>query len=161
MSENEFKDLVEFAKPYAARCGNIAGFARACAAEVERSGEPAFYMTTRKNPMEPGRFPIALEMWGYEESTGQNLLVATLDLDRPEYKDNPHGFMGNHLVVALIELSRSTLQSMIHDGVQVFTSQSTWSALTRGSGYAELKMQRALHRVIPETPAPARRASRL
>lgn len=144
-----FQELMEFAKPYALLCGDLATFAQACANEVRESGEPAFYLTTQKSIAEPGRFPTGLLMHSYDESKGQSQVIASMDIARPEYKDNVHGFKGNHLVVALIETVREKIQCMLPEGVEVLTSYATWSSLTHGPGYAELKAKRALERSIP------------
>lgn len=158
---DEFIQLVAFAKPYAIQCGDINGFAIQCAQEVERSGEPAFYLTTRKLATDPKRFPVALEMWGYDETNGQSFMVAQMDITRPVYKDNPHGFHGNHLVVSLLEQTRDKLQILVPEGVEVLTSHALWRSLTHGAGYAEIKAQRALERLIPITASTPKKASRL
>lgn len=158
--DSTFSDLVNSAIPYAHKCGDLAGFASTCAEEVLRSGEPAFYMTTLKDINQPKSFPVALQMWSYDETSGQSVVIATLDIERPKYRGNMHGFMGNHLVVALLELARSELQSRVPEGVEVLTSRTKWDALIHGSGYFELKAQRALHRSVPEVFS-ARKPSRL
>jgi hypothetical protein len=147
---SEFSQMVSHAIPYALQCGNLNAFAKDCANEVERSGEPAFYLTTKKLATEPHRFPVALEMWGYNDETNESFLVAQMNIIRPEYRDNAFGFRGNHLVVALLEQVREKLQLMVPDGVEVLTSNTQWRSLIHGPGYSEKKTQRALSRVAME-----------
>jgi hypothetical protein len=136
---DDFATLVEHAKPYARQCGALDNFAQACFEEVERSGEPAFFLTTQKHLNEPHRFPAALEMWGYDENKGQAFVVATMDITRPDYKNNSEGFKGNHLVVALLEEVKKKVVDLVPDGIAILTSQSSWRSLIRGSGYTEIK----------------------
>lgn len=159
---SEFSQMVTHAIPYALRCGDLNAFAKDCANEVERSGEPAFYLTTKKLATEPHRFPVALEMWGYNDVTHESFIVAQMDIIRPEYRDNAFGFRGNHLVVALLEQVRDKLQRMVPDGVDVLTSNTQWRSLIHGTGYSEKKTQRALSRiVVVPTEKTVKKSSRL
>lgn len=157
----DFDALTRHATPYAKLCGDLQGFARDCAKAVEQSGEPAFYLTAIK-PAEAKRFPSSLEMRGYDERERRSIVVGRMEITRPDYTENPHGFKGNHLVVALLESARRELQALIPDGIAVLTSQTQWKALIQGEGYRELKTQRALNRAIAQPDsASTRRAQRL
>lgn len=156
------KELVDHAKPYAVQCGDIDSFARECSSEVERSGEPAFFMETLKQAGDPKRFPAGLQLWAFDEEKGETFVVANMDLERPKYKDNPHGFRGNHLVVALLDIAREKAQAMVPEGVTILTSRMAWMSLLRGDGYRELKSQRALNRFLPpDLAGPKSKRSRL
>lgn len=156
---NEYQELVDFAMPWARRCGDVEGFARECAREVARTGEPAFFMETIKRPDAPKRFPCALSLWAYDEAKNQTYVLADMAIDRPEYKDNPHGFRGDHLVVALLQLAQNKARELVPEGVDILTSRSAWSSLIHGPGYRERKEQRHMERLIPANAAsPAPRA---
>lgn len=157
----DFAAQVKNATPYARQCGDLDGFAKACFDEVERSGEPAFFLTTKKHIDDPHRFPAALEMWAYDEGKGQAFVAATLDIERPDYKSNPFGFLGNHLVVALLEEVKRKVVELVPDGISILTSQTSWRSLIHGSGYAEIKSKRALERVVGSAPEPIKKRARL
>lgn len=158
---HDFSAQVDNAKPYARLCGDLKGFANACFQEVERSGEPAFFLATKKHFSEPRAFPASLEMWSYDEVKQASFVVATMDVERPDYKANPFGFQGNHLVVALLELVKSDVVELVPDGIAILTSAASWRSLIHGPGYAEIKAKRSLERTIPTAPAPSKSRSRL
>lgn len=158
---NEFEAQVKNAKAYACQCGDLDGFAKACFDEVERTGEPAFYLTTKKHFNEPHRFPASLEMWAYDEVKNKAFVAATMDIVRPDYKTNPFGFQGNHLVVALLEEVKHKVVDLVPDGVAILTSQASWRGLIHGSGYSEIKSKRSLERMVPAAAEPKRLRSRL
>lgn len=146
---NEYQELVDLAMPWARRCGDIDSFAQECAREVERTGEPAFFLETVKHMDAPKRFPAALALWAFDETENKTYVLANMEIDRPEYRDNPHSFRGDHLVVALLQMAQNRARELVPEGVEILTSRSSWSSLIHGPGYRERKQQRHMERVIP------------
>ena len=148
----EFESLVAAAKLYARQCGDLDEFAESCKREMIDSGEPAFFLSTIKDPNDPKRFPIALAIHSYDQEKSLDKVIASMDITRPDYKDNSDGFRGNHLVVALLELAREAICQKAPETVRVLTSASQWIALVHSDGFKEEKARRALSYTLDNSP---------
>ena len=113
---------------------------------------------TVKRADDPKRFPAAISLWAYDEAKGQSFIVVQMELARPDYKENPHGFNGNHLVRAVLAEARERAEALIPEGVQIVTSRLEWNGLIHGPGYRERKAQRALARLVPKEAQAAPKA---
>ena len=161
MNNANFDFLVSCARECALSCGDLSAFAKQCAEEVVRSGEPAFFLTTRKNISEPKRFPVALEMYAYTLESNTAKLIASLDILRPDYKSNSHGFGGNHLVVALLNVAAEAVKKECPENIEIVTSHSKWSTLIHGPGYQALKTKIGLQYLVSEPLASSPKKQRL
>lgn len=152
--------LILLAHPWAARSANFEEFAQRCLAEVKNSGEPAFFLTTQA-PELGSNFPSALALWGYDEKTRMKSMVAEMPIDRPEYRSNPHGFNGSHLLKAIFGLAAQAIVDAIPEGVDIFTRQSVWHDFLASPDYEAQKTKRALERLVPQSAPVAKSRIRL
>ncbi len=151
--QSEYDHLVSCAKPYARQCCDCDDIARKIAQWCDESGEPALFISTLKDPMDQGRFPIALAFYRMDPPTRRSVLINTFPIARPDYKDNEFGFQGNHLVVALLREIQGLLREKVRLPVETFTGQRAWTTFCDGPGYFALKEQRAFDYAIPSEPA--------
>jgi hypothetical protein len=144
--------LLEAAKGWTPQCGDFDAFASECAKHAKLSGETAFLLQTRHNG---GGFPLGLSMFCRDSDRGETVLF-DMDVTRPhDYKSNPEGFGGNHLVVAMLQVAAQKLKALVPEGVDVFTSRAAWSSVISRPEYAAEKVERALAWSLSDLPEPA------
>lgn len=165
MPSFESDPFLDAALPFARACGDLTSFVSQASLAARDSGEPVFFLTTKKDPAKPSRFPVALQLFGFDEVEGAALLISEMPIIRPDYDAEGSTVRGNHVVVALLREVMIALESDLGEGFEVLTSSARWREITRDRlAYCARKQQRAMSIALeesgsaaPPAPSPRRR----
>lgn len=172
LDKTDFEQRVDLAIPFAKTCFDTQAFGLAVAKWCDESGEPALLLRVAKDPTRPTGFPTALTLCRMDPKTRATIPIVNSELfsrianqvgsadisefalSRPDYNKDRDGFMGNHLVVAILREAIGAINERARLPVQVYTGEGNWRQFCSGPGYFALLEQRALDNTLASAPMP-------
>lgn len=154
--KSSFDELVEAAASYAEQAVDVEAVAKEIALWSDAHFERALYMGMSKTKKSDGSsgFPEEFLIARRDKNLKSGKETRSFSIIRPDYRDNPEGFGGNHLVVAIINKIKEATERSSKLGVAIMTSEKAWNDFCQGPIYEARKEGDMLSSVLSEVNAP-------